>query len=242
MEQNNGTAPAEQPMEAEIAASDAISSEEQIVTSYGVVSREYVEELLRKNDSVVSKKKKSVGKRILAWFFGIVGGITFLVACVTVCFSVFRFTSGNQISGGNDSFSFDEDFFLIPDFYDDDSEEGGISSGSDMIIDSSQTSDAGLGVVVSALDSSQAGGYGIAGGLVIIGIEDLSAFEGTDVQQYDIITAANGRIITTINELSAVLNKHQPGDELTLTITRFSDGFAESFDVTVILIDKTQLD
>lgn len=241
MEQNNVTAPQEQPLEAEVSVSDAISSEGQLVTSYGVVSREYVEELLRKNGTVTGKRKKSVGKRILAWFFGIVGALTFLAVCVMVCFSVFRFTSGNQISNGNGNFSFDDDFFLIPDFYDD-SDEDNASSDSDMIIDSSQTSNAGLGVVVSALDSSQAGGYGIAGGLVIIGIEDLSSFSGTDVQQYDIITAANGRIITTINELSAVLNKHQPGDELTLTITRFSDGFAESFDVTVVLIDKTQLD
>ncbi len=241
MEQNNVTAPQEQPLEAEVSVSDAISSEGQLVTSYGVVSREYVEELLRKNGTVTGKRKKSVGKRILAWFFGIVGALTFLAVCVMVCFSVFRFTSGNQTSNGNGNFSFDDDFFLIPDFYDD-SDEDNASSDSDMIIDSSQTSNAGLGVVVSALDSSQAGGYGIAGGLVIIGIEDLSSFSGTDVQQYDIITAANGRIITTINELSAVLNKHQPGDELTLTITRFSDGFAESFDVTVVLIDKTQLD
>lgn len=235
MEPNNGTVPQEQPNEITAAQAQEASGE-QIVTSYGVVSREYVETLIQNSVNTKSKPKKSVGKRILAWFFGIVGGATFLVLCLFLCFNAYKLTDKTETSGSS---TYDEDFFYIPDFfygYDDGEDEEEETSATDTPV--VNNSDAGLGVVVTQLDTSSAQMYGISGGLVILGIESDSSFVGTDVKEYDIITGAEGVEITSTTTLSGLLAKHQVGDEFTVTITRFVDGFAESFDVTVSLINK----
>lgn len=235
MEQNNGTAPQGQQIVM------VTTDDSHIVTSYGVVSRQYVESLIKNSESLESKPKKSRGKRIISWFMGIVGCLSFLFICGCLCFSVFDYTTGNT-SGG--SFSYDDGFFYTPDDSDDedkkdDDDSNEPSSDSDIPSISPKTSNAGLGVIVSELDSSTAQLYGISGGLVILGITENSSFIGTDVKDYDIITGAEGAEITSTSSLSVLLNKHDIGDEFTLTITRFSDGYAESFEVTVNLIDKT---
>ncbi len=246
MEQHNNLTPQEQPIESVTPDAQSIKSSSQaqpvsddlIVTSYGVVTRSDVENLIKLNSELGQVKKKSTGRRVLAWFFGIIGGVTFLVVCVLLCFAAFKMTafekpgSSKPDSSQSPGFSYDEDFFQIPDIF------GGdiFTSDSDQI--PSKTSDAGLGIIVFELDSANASLYDISGGLVILGILEPTSFSGTDVREYDIITAAEGVQVTTTTQLSMLLNKHQIGDEFTLTITRFVDGFAETFDVTVTLIDK----
>lgn len=235
MEQNNGTAPQERQV-VSVAADDG-----KIVTSYGVVSRQYVESLIKNSANPDVKPKKSKGKRILSWIFGVVGCLSFLFVCGCICYSVFDYTVGDKTTGGSYP-SYDGGFFYTPGDNDDEEDDDystAPSSDSDIPSISAKTSNAGLGVIVSELDSSTAQLYGISGGLVILGITENSAFIGTDVKEYDIITGAEGAEITSTSSLSVILNKHDIGDELTLTITRFSDGYAESFDVTVNLIDKT---
>lgn len=240
MEQHNDLTPQEQPVESAVFSQPAEG--DVIITSYGAVTRSDVEDLIKLNNELGQVgKKKSVGKRVLAWFFGIVGGVTFLVVCAFLCFTAFKMSllvkPGAASPNTSDSpvipsFPYDEDFFQIPNIFGSDD----VLSGSDQ--SSSKTSDAGLGIIVSELDPSNANFYGIPGGLVILGILEPTSFSGTDVREYDIITAAEGSKVTNTTQLANLLNKHQIGDDFTLTITRFVDGFAESHDVTVTLIDK----
>ncbi len=244
MEQNHGTDLQEQLPDTahDIPQTDSVPSEssnDKIVTSYGVVTREYVESLIRSSGKFGGKPRKSVGKRLFSWFFGIVGSIAFLFSCVCMCVYAYNFVfAPGSDSHGSVTFPYDGDFFLTPDDGSD-SEENDNASDSDIYIEDAGTSNAGLGVIVSALDTSTAQMYGIPGGLVIVGIPDTSSFNGTDVRVYDIITGAEGAEITSTSALSVLLNKREIGDDFTVTITRFTDGFAESFDVTVSLIDKT---
>ncbi len=251
MEQHNNITPQEQPTES---VSPDISEKEfypqaqpetgdLIVTSYGVVSRNDVENLIRLNNELGHTKKKSTGKRVLGWFFGIIGGVSFLLICVFLCFAAFRFTIAQKPAANtpdSPSFSYDDDFFHIPDIPDFFFGYGDDVSSSDQPIPDSKTSDAGLGIIVSELNPTISSMYDISGGVVILGLLEPTSFSGTDVREYDIITAAEGSAVTSTAQLTALLNKHQIGDDFTLTITRFTDGFADSFDVTVTLIDKTE--
>ncbi len=240
MEQNNNATPLEQPIES--VSCDVSADSDVLVTSYGTVTRNDVESLIKLNSELGQvKKKKSVGKRALAWFFGIVGGMTFLVVCAFLCIAAFKMSVSVKphSSSPNTSDSptvpntpYDEDFFQIPNIFGNDD----AVSGSDQ--SSSKTSDAGLGILVTELDKTSAGMYDINGGLVILTILEPTSFSGTNVREYDIITAAEGIQVTTTTQLANLLNKHRIGDDFTLTITRFTDGFADSFDVTVTLIDK----
>ncbi len=234
MEQNNITASQEQQ------TINTISDESYIATAYGVVSRSFVETLIA--DSGKPKKRPA---RVFLYISGIVSSVMLVIILIFSCIHVYDHFNGNtpDVNG-----SYDDGFSYTPDSDDDGIYNGGeaddygdySTSDSDSALSSSRTSDAGLGVIVSVLDSSVAKLYGIDGGLVIVGIPDNSSFIGSDVREYDIITGADGDKITSTTYLSSILNKHDVGDELTLTITRFSDGFAESFDVTVTLINKNE--
>lgn len=242
MELNNGTNLQEQPASEEAALVQTADSD-QLITSYGAVSREYVEQLIARSGGLVSKPKKSIGKRILLWVIGMIGALTFLFACT--CFSIYVFKyvfpASSKASQGA-QIPYDDDFSFYPDGgedKDDKEEKEDDTPSSEPSVSNPHTSNAGLGVVVSELDTELSQNYGIPGGLVIIGIPENTAFKGADVREFDIITAAEGLEITSTSTLSALLNRHQIGDEFTVTITRFSDGFPESFDITVTLIDKT---
>lgn len=220
MEQNNGTAFQEQQ------SINTVNTDGYIATAYGVVSRSFVEKLIKRNRS---KEKRSP---LLIVSFVLFCVILVIVTVFTYfyydCF-IPDFPAGNS--------SYDDGFSYTPD---DKNNNDDSTSDSDYSTTFSKTSDAGLGVIVSVLDSSKAQFYGINGGLVIVGIPDNSSFIGSDVREYDIITHAQGNEITSTTSLSAILNQHEVGDEFTVTITRFSDGFAESFDVTVTLINKNE--
>ena len=69
-------------------------------------------------------------------------------------------------------------------------------------------------------------------GVLITKIEQNSAAEKAGLQETDIITKADGKEITTSTELSDVIEAHQPGDKVDLTIVR--DGYKE-MNVTVTL-------
>ena len=195
MDLDNSVIQQEQPDNAASAAEPEANAVQEpasdsIVTSDGVVSRRYVESLIKKNGGIDKKNGKSVGKRILSWFFGIIGCLAFLFVCICLCSYVFRYVNTPRNESSPGSFpSFDEDFFVIPDDGND-SDDSYSSSDSDIYLEPSQTSNAGLGIVVSPLEVSTAQNYGISGGLVILGITENSSFTGTDVREYDMITAA----------------------------------------------------
>ncbi len=239
MELNNGTNLQEHPAAEEISSVQTAESD-QLVTSYGVVSREYVEQLIKRSGGLVTKPKKSVGKRVFSWFVGIAGALAFLFACFCFCFHVFRYVFPSSDISHEAQIPYDDDFFFSPDNdYEKEEDKEEDPPSSEPSAGNVQTSNAGLGIVVSELDKELSQNYGLPGGLVILGITENSSFTGSDVREFDIITSADGVEITSTASLSILLNKHQIGDEFTVTITRFSDGFPESFEITVTLIDKT---
>lgn len=77
--------------------------------------------------------------------------------------------------------------------------------------------------------------YGITPipGFLIIAIDEDSAFQGTDAQVGDIITAVDGEEISSLDEMSNLLLKYAPGDEVTITLNRNGT----EFDVTITLLE-----
>lgn len=77
--------------------------------------------------------------------------------------------------------------------------------------------------------------YGSPSGVTIIDIQDDSGFVGTDAKVNDIITAVDGTKISSLSELANELLNYSPGDTVTITIYRPSDG--SEFDVNVALLE-----
>lgn len=82
--------------------------------------------------------------------------------------------------------------------------------------------------------------YGMPNGLKIVGIDENSAFTGTEAQVGDIITAVNDEEITGLTDLANLLLKYAPGDQVTMTLyrmpgTNFVEG--KEFQVTVVLLE-----
>ena len=205
-----------------------------VQTDYGAVPETELDSLPKTVRYCTPRTTPSAAKKFVMWFMGIVGCISFLVVCACLVFVSIMLTQGYRFSitapPGNTG---DDDFLYFFDEHQSDSD----FSQSDFTINKS--SDAGLGIVVVALESAKAETYGIKGGLVISGFTDNNSFEGTDVKLYDIITAAAGKDVTVASDLTLLLSQYEPGDDFVLTITRFTDGYPESFDITVTLIDKT---
>ncbi len=77
-----------------------------------------------------------------------------------------------------------------------------------------------------------------SGSLIISEIEDNSAFNGTQAQKYDLITAVNGKPMSTSSVLLDAIENGKVGDTLTLTLYRISNNYkVSSFDVEVKLIE-----
>ncbi|MDD6175238.1 MAG: PDZ domain-containing protein [Firmicutes bacterium] len=101
-----------------------------------------------------------------------------------------------------------------------------------------------LGIVCVQMKDEFWSRYNLEPGLVVQSISSDSNAQNTDLQQGDVITAANGTKVQTFDDLFAVMDKMSPGDEMTLTVYRPSttqDGYAqgESFTVTFAVKEKS---
>lgn len=90
-----------------------------------------------------------------------------------------------------------------------------------------------LGITGQNITDSNFYGYSITTGFMIIQIDEDSAFQGTDAQPGDIITAVDGEEIANLDEMSNLLLKYSPGDEVTITLNRNG----KTFDVTITLLE-----
>ena len=88
-----------------------------------------------------------------------------------------------------------------------------------------------LGITCTEVTEQVAAWYDVPVGLRISGIRDDSDL-AEKAQEGDIITMADGKAITTLGELQAVLDSHQVGDVIKLTI--FREG--QTFDIDAKLI------
>ena len=75
-------------------------------------------------------------------------------------------------------------------------------------------------------------------GFRIISIDEDSAFAGTDAQVGDIITALDGETVTQLTDLSNLLLRYKPGDQVTVTLFRFDESnFRQTIEVEITLLE-----
>lgn len=73
------------------------------------------------------------------------------------------------------------------------------------------------------------------GSIVIVTLNEGSAFAGTQVQQFDVIVAVNGTKMTSTDVLTSALSGAAPGDTLKLSMARMENGRINNFEVSVVL-------
>lgn len=98
-----------------------------------------------------------------------------------------------------------------------------------------------LGIVGSDVTEIQAMMSGVPMGFQIMSIDEGSAFAGTDVRENDIIVAVDGEKVESLSEISNLLLKYKPGDEITVTVYRYKEvskeDKGEEIDVKITLLE-----
>ena len=97
-----------------------------------------------------------------------------------------------------------------------------------------------LGVTGTDLDSMTASLYGVPQGFMIVSIDEDSAFAGTDAQVNDIIVAIDGETVEELQDISNLLLRYSPGDQVTVTLYRMPEnglGEGEEIEVTITLLE-----
>ena len=95
---------------------------------------------------------------------------------------------------------------------------------------------AGLGVTIVEIELEFDIDGKYSGGLVIAEFSEPSAFDGSEVKENDMIVAVDGTPTPTTKGLKSILATKEVGDKLDLTMARYENGVARTFDVTVSLI------
>ena len=97
-----------------------------------------------------------------------------------------------------------------------------------------------LGITGSDVTAAQSAFYGIPQGFVIASIDEDSSFTGTQAQPNDIIIAIDGETVEELQDISNLLLRYSPGDQVTVTLYRQPEngmGEGEEFDVTITLLE-----
>ncbi len=92
-----------------------------------------------------------------------------------------------------------------------------------------------LGITCTELPSTLAKEYDIKGGIVVNSVGDDSPLKNSKVKRDDIITAIDGKSVTSYGELYTLLDTYKPGDTVELTVARPDDSKTDEFTVTVTL-------
>lgn len=124
---------------------------------------------------------------------------------------------------------------------------GGTASGEQDNSTSSATSNytnVQLGIVCVQMKDEFWTQYGLEPGLVVQSISSDSNARNTDLREGDVITEANGTKVKTFDDLFAVMDQMNPGDEMKLTVYRPVQGQngytqGEAFTVTFAVKEKS---
>ncbi len=93
-----------------------------------------------------------------------------------------------------------------------------------------------LGITGDPVDEIDARNYGVQQGVRIMQIDPSSDLVNTEAQRYDIITEVDGVRVLDMIELKSELEKHKPGDTVTLTLFRLiGTTRSETLSVTITL-------
>lgn len=92
---------------------------------------------------------------------------------------------------------------------------------------------ASLGISGATLTPAIASRYNlpISEGVIVADIQSDSAAEAAGIQRGDIIVAANGQPVATIDDLQAIIGTLQPDDQMTVTVNR--EGEEQEIEVTL---------
>ena len=77
-----------------------------------------------------------------------------------------------------------------------------------------------IGISGIDLDTETASRNNLVVGIYVKSVEDFSSAQKADIRNGDVIIAADGKNISTMDELNQIKNTHSIGDEMTLTINR----------------------
>ena len=77
-----------------------------------------------------------------------------------------------------------------------------------------------IGISGRDLDAETAKEYNLVEGVYVVSVEEYSAAEKAGIQPGDIVIAADGQEVKTMDELNEIKNTHAIGDEITLKINR----------------------
>lgn len=190
----------------------------------------------------------SLPARVGMWFVGVAVGVTLIFACVIFWIWGLNYLgvidtdksvpSGNEFNQSGDDYSEFEEFYdYFDDFF------GGIGGSDDGQDEGGTASDSkpGIGVTIQALVLDFVIEDTYSAGLVIVEISEKGALAGTAAQVGDLIVAVNGEACPSFDALDAHIAQAGIGGELTLTLARFINGVASTFDVTITLIDMSTL-
>ena len=62
--------------------------------------------------------------------------------------------------------------------------------------------------------------YDLVEGVYVVSVEEFSAAEKAGIKPQDVIIGINGKTIKTMDELNAVKNTHNIGDQMTIVVNR----------------------
>lgn len=100
------------------------------------------------------------------------------------------------------------------------------------------TSYSNSSAILSALE--ELGFEDAEGTMVISEVSEDSDLYDKDIQQYDMIVAVNGETMTSTDIMTSLLADSSPGDTVTLTIARISNGSIDTFEIECTLVESTE--
>ncbi len=80
-----------------------------------------------------------------------------------------------------------------------------------------------IGIMGREVDEEMKYNYDVPNGVLITEIAEDGPLYNTDIKEFDIITAIDGKEVSTFQEIFAILEEHKPGDKVTLTLYRLEE-------------------
>ncbi len=80
-----------------------------------------------------------------------------------------------------------------------------------------------IGIMGREVDEEMKYSYNVPNGVLITEIAEDGPLYNTDIKEFDIITAIDGKEVSTFQEIFAILEEHKPGDKVTLTLYRLEE-------------------
>ncbi len=88
-----------------------------------------------------------------------------------------------------------------------------------------------IGIAGRDLDENVAKKYNLVKGVYVVSVDEFSAAEKAGIKPGDVITAINGKNVSSMDELNSEKNTHSIGDTITLTIYR--EGSSKELSLTL---------